>query len=51
MALPSFKARGYLYWPTSLCKDETDSAEAAAFRANLPKLFGESAQPFRPLTP
>lgn len=43
-----FKARGYLYWPQSLCQDEQDSAEVEFFRTNLPKLFGESTKPFHP---
>ena len=43
-----FKARGYLYWPTALCEEEEESAEVEHFRANLPKLFGESTDPFRP---
>lgn len=46
-----FKARGYLYWPTSLCKEEQASAEVEYFRTNLPKLFGESPDGFRPRAP
>ena len=43
------KARGYLYWPMSLCADEQGSVEVEYFRTNLPKLFNEdTAQAFRP---
>jgi hypothetical protein len=44
-----FKARGYLYWPSSLCEDQQGSANVQDFRVNLPKLFGESDEAFHPL--
>jgi hypothetical protein len=45
-----FKARGYLYWPASLCTEEQNSAMVEDFRTNLPKLFGEETlQLFRPM--
>ena len=44
-----FAARGYLYWPTSLCVEEQESFEVESFRADLPTIFGQStAQLFRP---
>jgi hypothetical protein len=44
-----FKARGYLYWPTSLCEEEQDSTAVEDFRVNFPKLFGEDTNAFGPL--